>query len=98
MSERAFPQGSRGHPLHLDEKRLIRLKPDVSWWEGSACRFVGDLKYKRLDASGVVHSDLYQLLTYSVAAGLPGGLLVYAAGEAEPKTHRIAKEIGRAHV
>ena len=35
------------------------------------------------------HPDLYQLLAYAVATGLPGGLLVYAAGEAGPATHTV---------
>lgn len=34
-------------------------------------------------------ADLYQLLAYATALDLPGGLLVYAQGEAEPAAHRI---------
>jgi hypothetical protein len=41
--------------------------------------FVGDVKYKHAPPGGVVHADLYQLLSYVVASGLPGGLLVYGA-------------------
>jgi 5-methylcytosine-specific restriction enzyme subunit McrC len=89
LSERAFPQGNRGHMLLLDHNGRITLKPDVSWWEGSRCRFVGDVKYKRVRADGVLHPDLYQLLAYTIAADLPAGLLIYAAGEDVPVVHEI---------
>jgi hypothetical protein len=85
----AFPQGAAGRDLHLDEARRIRLKPDISWWSGPTCTFVGDIKYKRIDVQGLKHADLYQLLAYCVAIDLSGGLLIYAAGEAEPFTHRV---------
>jgi len=53
------------------------------------CVFVGDAKYKRINVKGTNHPDLYQLLAYTVALDLPGGLLVYAAGEAERVEHVI---------
>ena len=89
MNERTFPQGAATRSLHLDHRHKISLKPDISWWSGSRCQFVGDVKYKRVNAEGVLHPDLYQLLAYSVAANLPGGLLIYAAGEDEPARHDI---------
>jgi len=89
LSERAFPQGNRGHWLRLDTAGRISLKPDISWWDGPRCRFVGDIKYKKVKADGVLHPDLYQLLAYTIAANLPGGLLIYAAGEDEPVMHEI---------
>jgi 5-methylcytosine-specific restriction enzyme subunit McrC len=89
VNPRTFPQGSKEHPLYLDQARRVRLKPDISWWDGNDCRFVGDLKYKRLGADAVVNADVYQLLAYSLATNLPGGMLVYAAGEAEPTVHCI---------
>lgn len=51
----------------------------------------GDVKYKR-ETTGEHrgrHVDIYRLLAYVVAADLPGGILVYAAGEVEPGTHRV---------
>ncbi len=51
--------------------------------------FVGDAKYKRLDGAGFKHADLYQLLAYATAANLDHGLLVYAAGEADPAAHKV---------
>jgi 5-methylcytosine-specific restriction enzyme subunit McrC len=89
LSEREFPQGAASRSLYLDYGRRIKLEPDVSWWEGPTCRFVGDVKYKRLAVSGVLHPDVYQLLAYSIATNLPGGLLIYAAGEGEAAQHHI---------
>ncbi|MDE0168423.1 MAG: restriction endonuclease, partial [bacterium] len=71
----------------------IRLKPDISWWEGSRCVFVGDIKYKKTDY-GIPNADLYQLLAYTIAADLPSGLLIYAQGEENPISHTI-KHVGK---
>ena len=73
----------------LDEAGRVSLKPDLSWWDGPICTFVGDAKYKRIENERVPNADLYQLLAYATALDLPGGLLVYAQGEAEPVAHRI---------
>ena len=58
------------------------LRPDLAWRDGSRWTFVGDVKYKRMDAE-VPNADLYQLLAYATALDLPGGLLIYAQGEPE---------------
>ena len=91
LSPQAFPRGAKGRQLWLDRGRAVRLEPDLSWWEGPVCRFVGDVKYKRVNTAGIKHPDLYQLLAYTVAANLPCGLLVYAAGEGEPITHEVVE-------
>ena len=52
----------------------MSLKPDLSCGEKN-CTFVGDMKYKDVLPDGVVHADLYQLLSYVVASGLLGGML-----------------------
>ncbi|HEX8769267.1 MAG TPA: hypothetical protein VF711_00720 [Acidimicrobiales bacterium] len=83
-----FPAGSKVSVV-LDERARIRLEPDLSWWVGNSCVFVGDAKYKRISAKGINHPDLYQLLAYTVALGLPAGLLVYAAGEADHVEHSV---------
>ncbi len=87
----AAPSGGRA--MSLDEARQIRLYPGLTWWRGGRCVFVGDAKYKRLEHGfsyqGGHHADIYQMLAYCIAANLPSGLLVYAAGEAEPAIHRI---------
>ena len=51
---------------------------------------MGDVKYKALPESGVVHSDLYQLLAYVIACNLPGGLLIYGSG-GEVITHDVER-------
>jgi 5-methylcytosine-specific restriction enzyme subunit McrC len=89
LSERAFPQNNRGRRTTLDAVGAVRLKPDISWWEGKRCLFVGDVKYKKLEPAGFKHGDLYQLLAYAVATDLPGGILIYAKGESEPVVHEI---------
>jgi 5-methylcytosine-specific restriction enzyme subunit McrC len=87
LSPTVFRRGAVG--LTLDEANQVRLEPDLSWWHGGKCVFVGDAKYKRLDGPGFKHADLYQLLAYATAANLERGLLVYAAGEAEPTAHKV---------
>ena len=64
--------------MHLDEAGRVRLQPDLSWWDGRVCTFVGDAKYKRTKDERVPNADLYQMLAYATALDLPGGLLVYA--------------------
>ena len=72
-------------PVALDKDERATLKPDLSWWNGEICTFVGDAKYKNLtDSRTVPGTDLYQLLAYATALDLPGGLLIYAKGEADP--------------
>lgn len=88
VSERVLRADDGGGRVHLDEAGRVRLLPDLSWWDGTDCAFVGDVKYKRADG-GVPNADLYQLLAYATALDLPGGLLIYAQGEAEPVTHEV---------
>ena len=88
VSGRTFPQGAKGRRLFLDTGRKVSLEPDISWWESGTSTFVGDIKYKVLPESGVLHSDLYQLLSYVIACDLPGGLLIYGSG-ADMVTHDI---------
>ena len=85
ISEREF--GER-QICSLDEGGRIHLKPDLVWQDSGRCVFVGDAKYKRIDGS-VPNADLYQLLAYTTALRLPGGLLVYAKGEREPATYKV---------
>jgi 5-methylcytosine-specific restriction enzyme subunit McrC len=85
-----FPAAAKGKSLYLDEGRAVRLEPDLSWWRGKNCCFIGDAKYKRTPPSAVLHPDIYQMLAYLVATGLRRGLLIYAAGEAPPTVHKIS--------
>ena len=80
--------GERSIPT-LDKNCLVHLRPDLVWRDGSSCVFVGDAKYKRILNDHVPNADLYQLLAYVTALGLPGGMLIYAQGEAEPVVHEV---------
>jgi 5-methylcytosine-specific restriction enzyme subunit McrC len=92
LSLHAFPRESDGHPLFLDESRRIRLKPDLSWWVGGRCVFVGDAKYKVTPPSaGVKHPDIYQLHAYAQATGLSEGLLIYASGSARDAVYEVVE-------
>ena len=75
--------------LTLAKSNKVQVKPDLSWWDGETCMFVGDAKYKKIVYSSVPNADLYQLLAYATALDLPGGLLIYAQGEAEAATYDI---------
>ena len=74
--------------IYLDDKRSVKLEPDITWWDGGECVFVGDAKYKVADGASR-NADLYQLLAYATALDLPGGMLIYAEGEAGPTIHEI---------
>lgn len=89
LSERVFPFEAKARKLHLDAKKRVRLEPDLSWWEGRRCVWVGDAKYKRITVKGVKHPDIYQMLSCTTATGLDTGMLIYAKGEAEPVIHDI---------
>ena len=67
----------------------VRLKPDLTWWQGNDCVFVGDAKYKLIEDKRVPNADLYQLLAYVTALNLPSGMLIYAQGDAEPASYQI---------
>ena len=87
VSERVFLERNIGT---LDQEGKVGLKPDLTWWDGEACTFVGDAKYKNVTGERVPNADLYQLLAYITALDLPGGLLIYAQGEeAETATYSV---------
>ena len=75
--------------LTLDHGRRVTLEPDLTWWDGPTCTFVGDAKYKNLTSHRVPNSDLYQMLSYATALDLPGGLLVYAQGEVDDASYDV---------
>ena len=73
----------------LDDDGKVKLRPDLTWWHGRDCQFVGDAKYKGIENESVPNADLYQLLAYVTALNLPGGLLIYAQGKAETATYTV---------
>ncbi len=77
------------HRITLAMQGRLPIKPDLSWWDGGVCTFVGDAKYKRTQVRSVPNADLYQLLAYATALDLPGGLLVYAQGEADSSKYEV---------
>ena len=73
----------------LDRSGKVSLRPDLVWRDGGRDVFVGDAKYKKTAGHAVPNADLYQLLAYTTALDLPGGLLIYAEGEDEPATYEV---------
>ena len=47
VSDRTFRSDTSLHHITLDEAGRVLLKPDLSWWDGPTCTFVGDAKYKQ---------------------------------------------------
>ena len=91
VSERTFSFGRSpsGDILKLDVDGKVTIQPDLMWWDGANCLFVGDAKYKTLTGEGVPNADLYQVLSYATALNLPGGLLVYADGKTGAVTYTV---------
>lgn len=94
-SEKTFGEKWVGY---LDDGKQIPLRPDLTWREGNRCWFVGDVKYKKLESrkggekeepGKPPNDDMYQLLAYVTAANLPGGMLIYAKGEAETADYKV---------
>ena len=80
-------------------RRGLTMEPDLSWWKGRTCVFVGDAKYKGIaQHRHAPNADLYQLLAYMTSLGLQDGALVYAKGEAEPAIHHVRHTDRRLHV
>ena len=88
-SERTFRSDKGIRSITLDKDGEIPLKPDLSWWNGQTCTFVGDAKYKNVEDRPVPNADLYQLLAYTTAVNLPSGLLIYAHGEAQEVVYHV---------
>ena len=53
LSERVFRSDSGIRGVTLDEARRVRLYPDLTWWDGGDCVFVGDAKYKNIAVRSV---------------------------------------------
>lgn len=86
LTEHEFP-ANRRRPF--DKRDHIGVKPDLSWWKAGTCVFAGDAKYKRIKYQHAPNADVYQLLAYSTALGLPGGILIYAKGERDPAVYEV---------
>ncbi|MFD9223090.1 McrC family protein [Streptomyces sp. NPDC060064] len=76
--------------IHLDRDDAVRIRPDFVWYaDDGRPRAVVDAKYKAEKQEGFPDADLYQMLAYCTALGLPDGHLVYAKGNASYAAHRI---------
>jgi 5-methylcytosine-specific restriction enzyme subunit McrC len=74
---------------HLDEASIVSMKPDLVWKLHGKPVAVADAKYKQETPDGHPNADLYQMLAYCTALGLPRGHLIYAKGNAEPARHVV---------
>jgi 5-methylcytosine-specific restriction enzyme subunit McrC len=74
---------------HLDLAGRVELIPDIVWQRHRQVAAVVDAKYKAETPAGYPNADLYQLLAYCTALGLPRGYLVYAAGAGHPAVHTV---------
>ena len=91
VSERTLRADKDIGKISLDEKGKVPIRPDLSWWEDGVCKFVGDAKYKNIAGERVPNADLYQMLAYATALDLPGGLLIYAKGEAALASYKVRR-------
>lgn len=64
---------------HLDEADSLSIRPDFAWMVDGRPVIIVDAKYK---ADGGNHvEDVYQMISYCSALGLPAAHLVYARGD-----------------
>jgi len=89
----SFPEAAP--PIRLDQAGAVPLRPDLCLIEDRRVVWVGDAKYKRLPAGAFRNADLYQLLSYSVALDLPGGMLIYAADEGVTEAEHVVVHAGK---
>lgn len=76
--------------VHLDTAGAIRMRPDLlRYGDNGRPLTVADAKYKAQKPDGFPDADLYQMLAYCTALGLPEGHLVYARGGALRASHRV---------
>ena len=63
------------------------MQPDLVWYRAGNRVAVIDAKYKA--ETRYPNADLYQLLAYCTALGLPVGHLVYAKGNGDEHRNRV---------
>ena len=72
-------------PHLLDEAGSVGMNPDLVWYRGGKPAAVIDAKYKVEKLTGYPNADLYQIIAYATALGLPVGHLVYAKGNSDER-------------
>lgn len=88
LNEQQWPSGDRLPTRQsLCEGGIVGLEPDISWWDGSHCVFLGDVKYKRANQHGVTdRNDITQVLAYAIAMGVDRALIVAGTGSGPRST------------
>jgi 5-methylcytosine-specific restriction enzyme subunit McrC len=82
------------YPGHLDEKKFIKIRPDIVHVRNDVPDAVFDAKYKlEDDSSGYPNADAYQMLAYCTALRLKRGWLVYAEGTSSAAHQVLNTEI-----
>jgi len=82
---------------YLDGAAEVLMKPDLIWYFDGVPAAVVDAKYKAEKPAGFPDADLYQMLAYFTALGLPEGHLVYARGHEVEVSHTVRKVGIRIH-
>ena len=70
-------------PAHLGVGRQVPIQPDLVFRNRDTDVYVGDIKYKLTADARARTTEYYQLLAYTTALDLPGGMLIYAKDESE---------------
>ncbi len=91
--ERIDGRVSAQDPQTFDLGGTVKMNPDLVWYRGSTALAVIDAKYKAEKVAGYPNADLYQMLAYCTALGLPVGHLVYAKGN-EAEQHMVLRGSG----
>ena len=83
LRQRARPPVAVGaqERMALDEDRSVGMRPDLVVRRDGRAVLVADCKYKRPEPGRFHEHDVYQLLAYCTAMGLPRGLLIYPRHE-----------------
>lgn len=85
------------HRGRLDADGAIPIEPDFTWWDGQRTRTIVDAKYKAGKSSSFPNADIYQVLAYCTALGIHNGHLIYAKGEADPRTYQVMRSPIKIH-
>ncbi len=67
----------------------LQFRPDILVEQGGQLRLVLDVKWKRLPPGATVQDDLYQILAYGSALGIPLAVLVYPGRRNRCRVYRL---------
>jgi 5-methylcytosine-specific restriction enzyme subunit McrC len=81
--------------LRLSSDGSVTGRPDLTFISDRTTAIVGDCKYKILPSSDYIHADIYQVVTYCIAAGVRHGVIVYPRHEL---SHNRIVEIARSEL